>query len=241
MAGSIADNADLYNKTFKYVPPTPPAYLIDSTSYTIHFNTRKFVHIGIDPANKFNVSIHVITSSRYVNITPEFLRSVFSLMGHILSFILDQTAKYKRIVFLETDIFKLSSMVYCGENVLVMESKIQDGCRVLLNRGDLLDLQNLEWPIFETVARKSTIMRPIILKQLKMFVNYSDQKLTTVKSPPRADEMNRFISNLQNQHIISTLPKRDLNFISQLKLYAIPQLTEHLVQRQNGEMIPMVI
>uniref|UniRef100_A0A2S2NMC1 Uncharacterized protein n=1 Tax=Schizaphis graminum TaxID=13262 RepID=A0A2S2NMC1_SCHGA len=240
MAGSIVDNANLYSKTFKYVPPTPPANLIDSTNYTLHFNTRKFIHIGIDPTDNFNVVIHVITASRYVKVTPDFLRSIFSLMGHILSFILDQIVKYKRIVFLETDIFKLSSMVYGGENVLVLESKIQDGCRVLLNRNDLLQLQYLEWPIFETVVRKSTIMRPVILDQFKMFGGYIDQKLAAVKSIPRSnDEMEIFIKNLQNQHIIATLPKDNVSLISQLKVYALTQLTENRMQRQNGKMLPV--
>ena len=51
-------------------------------------------------------------------------------MGNILLFILDRLEKYKRILFSEIDLIKLSSMVYGGENILVIESKSQDGCRV---------------------------------------------------------------------------------------------------------------
>lgn len=81
-------------------------------------------------------------------------------MGNIFSFILDQPQKYKRKLFLETEIVSLPSMVYQGKTMLVNESKTQAGCRVLLNRADLIKLQYLEWCIVETVVRKSTIIRP---------------------------------------------------------------------------------
>ncbi|KAF0740825.1 Uncharacterized protein FWK35_00022204, partial [Aphis craccivora] len=58
----------------------------------------------------------LIDSSNY---TLNFVkRKIFSLMGNILSFILEQPGKYKRTIFIETDKFKLSSMMYTGENVL---------------------------------------------------------------------------------------------------------------------------
>jgi len=65
---------------------------------------------------------------------------LLSLMGNILSFILDLPKKYKRNLFLETEIISLSSMVYQGENMLVIESKTQAGCRVLLNHIHLMKL-----------------------------------------------------------------------------------------------------
>jgi len=97
MAGSIVDNATLYNekkKAFTYVPPSPPVELIESTSYTLDFANRKFVHIGIDPVEKCRVVIRLITS-RHIKIAPDFLRRIFSLMGNILSFILDIPLSYK--------------------------------------------------------------------------------------------------------------------------------------------------
>jgi len=97
-----------------------------------------------------------------VNINPDFLRRILSLMGHILSFILDRLVKYKRITFLETDILKLTSMVYDRENVLVIESKTQEGCRVLLSRADVMELQKLEYCIFDSIAQKSAITHPKI-------------------------------------------------------------------------------
>ncbi|CAI6352332.1 unnamed protein product [Macrosiphum euphorbiae] len=118
MAGSIEENAALNKKkTFTYVPPTPPAELIESTIYTLDFTNRKFVHIGIDPSENFQVAVHLLTSSRHVNIPPDFLRRIFSMMGHILSFILDTPLMYKRFIFLETEIHKISSMVYGKESL----------------------------------------------------------------------------------------------------------------------------
>ena len=238
MAGSIVDNAAIYKKTFTYIPSTPPSELIDSSNYTLNFLKRKFIHIGIDPSDMFRVAVHIITPSRYVNISTEFLKRIFSLMGNILSFILEQPGKYKRIIFLETEYFKLSSMMYSGENTLVIESKIHDGCRILLNHTELIRLQYLEWCIFETIIRKSTIMQPIILNQFEIFTEYLDRELIKVKSPPRTiEEMIIFIKNIRDDHIITNSPKHDINFISQLKMLAFTQLAEHLIQRRDRENI----
>ncbi|KAL4141444.1 hypothetical protein QTP88_004082 [Uroleucon formosanum] len=80
MAGSIVDNAAIYKKSFTYIPPTPPSELIDSTNYTLNFMKRKFIHIGIDPTDMFKVIVHIITPSRYVSMSTEFLQRIFSLM-----------------------------------------------------------------------------------------------------------------------------------------------------------------
>jgi len=172
MIDSITANAAIYKKNFTYIPPTPLSELIDSTNYTLNFVKRKFIHIGIDPTDMFRVAVHIITPSRYVNISTEFLKRIFSLMVNILSFILEKPAKYKRTIFLETENFKLFSMMYSGENSLIIEFKIHDGCRILLNRTELIRFHYLEWCIFETIVRKSTIMHPIILKQFDIFTNY---------------------------------------------------------------------
>ncbi len=60
MAGSIGDMAVVYKKkNFTYVPPTPPAELIDSTSYTLDFVARKFLNVGLDPTDEYNHTIAV--------------------------------------------------------------------------------------------------------------------------------------------------------------------------------------
>ncbi|CAH1738764.1 unnamed protein product [Aphis gossypii] len=154
----------------------------------------------------------------------DFLRRIFSLMGNILSFVLDVPQKYKRNLFLETDNISLSSMVYQGENMLVIESKTVNGCRVLLNRTDLIKLQYLEWSIVETVIRKTNIIRPLVLKQFEIIGNYIDREFTNVQLPPKTiEEMIIFIKNLKAEHIIKNV---DLNFASQLKMFAAPKLAE---------------
>ncbi|KAL4132176.1 hypothetical protein QTP88_009383 [Uroleucon formosanum] len=53
---------------------------MESTSYTIDFTARKFVHIGIDPTDEFQTVIHLITSSRHIKLTTDFLRRIFALI-----------------------------------------------------------------------------------------------------------------------------------------------------------------
>ncbi|KAL4103603.1 hypothetical protein QTP88_018964 [Uroleucon formosanum] len=224
------------NKNYNYVPPTPPAELIDSTSYILDFVARKFIHIGIDSINEFNTMVHIITSSRYVKITPDFLRRIFLLLGNILSFIFYPPEKYMKRLFLETNQFELTSMVYMSENVLVIDCENQIGCRVLLNRTDLIQLQYLEWCIYESVSRKSNITKPAVLKQFDMFLNYIDQEFTKVKSSSRTnEEIVTFIKNVRDESVIA---KNDINFISQLKMYASYQLAKHWAQRWSGGNTP---
>ncbi|KAL4083534.1 hypothetical protein QTP88_028850 [Uroleucon formosanum] len=188
-------------KTFTYVPPTPPAELIESTSYTLDFAARKFVHIGIDPTEKFQVVVHLLTSSRHVKITPDILTRIFSLIGNILSFVLEQPEKYKRTLFLETEFYKLST--------------------------NLIQLHYLEWCIFETVKGKSTITQPAVLKQFDIFLKYIDVEFTKVDSPPKnPEEMVTFIKNVRDDSVISKIAKSDVNPISQIKMYASSQLAE---------------
>ncbi|XP_022163096.1 uncharacterized protein LOC111028673 [Myzus persicae] len=242
MAGSITNNAALYKKNaFTYVPSSPPAELIESTSYTHDFAARKFVHIGIDPSEEFQVVVHFLSPSRHVKITPDFLKRIFSLMGNMLSFVLEQALKYKRTLFLETEHYKISSMVYSRENVLVIESKTHEGCRVLLNRKDLIQLQYLEWCIFETITRKSNITQPAVLKQFDIFLNYIDVEFTKIDSPPKNnEEMVTIIKNVRDGNVISKIAKNDVNLISQLKMYASSQLAEHWAKRWSREMSPEV-
>lgn len=231
MAGSIEDNAALYKKkTFTYVPPSPPADLVETTSYTLDFAVRKFVQVGILPDEKYQVVVNILTSSRYVQITPEFLKKIFSYMGHILSFILDTPQKYKRVIFFEDDLMKLSSMVYSGENVFVIESKTRDGCRVLLNRADLIRLQYLERSIIETILRKEVYSTPLIQNQSEEFATYLYEKCLQMKSPPKnLDEMTIFITNMQDDRPAESCP----NLVSQIQMCAAVQLAESILNRRT--------
>ncbi|XP_050064326.1 uncharacterized protein LOC126553208 [Aphis gossypii] len=232
MAGSIEDNAALYKKkTYTFVPPAPPADLIESTSYTLDLTARKFIHIGIDPSPSFKIVVHILTSSRYVHITPEFLIKIFSYMGHILSFILDTPQKYKRVLFYEDEILKLSSMVYSGENVLVIEAKDREGCRILLNRVDLIRLQYLECSIVETLVRKEVFTVPLVINQYNEIIAYLDKKCAQHKlSSENLDQMVIFIKNIQDDQVVKSVP----NFSNQIQMCATVQLAESLLHQNNS-------
>jgi len=58
MAGSITNMTAVYkNKTFTYVPPAPPAELIDYNNFILDFADRKFLNVGFDSEDKFNIVI----------------------------------------------------------------------------------------------------------------------------------------------------------------------------------------
>jgi len=233
MAGSITDNLTLYKKTFNYVPPTPPAELIEATNFTLDFVNRKFIQIGIDPTYNFKVVLLIITPSRYVRITPDLLKQILDFMGHILSFILDKPQRYRRVTFFETDIFKVSSMVYGSENVLVVESKNTEGCRVLLNRSDLIQLQCLESSIFEAIVRKDIFTSPLVLKQIDEFGAYLEARCSQEKSPPKNfEEMKMYIKNIQLDRadkVVQSIP----NLSRQIQIYAATQLAETWENRKT--------
>jgi len=236
MAGSIHNMAAVYQKKTL-------TQLVDSSNFIINCTAHKFLFIGLDPSDKFNTTIHITTKSRFVSISPDFLKRMFSIMGYVLPFILDQPQKYERIVFLDTDSVTLTSMLYQGKSILVIKSKIQEGCRVYLNRSDLVHLQYLECSIFDTVAQKSHIIRPTVLKLFEMIGDYIDNEFTKVKSPPTdINEMRTFIINLRDDRITDdTMTKHEINLVGRLKMFATRELAEHWEQRWNGEMPPDVI
>ena len=173
MAGSITDNIALYKKkSFVYVPPATSTYLFESTSVTIDFAARKCIHIGLDPTTEdcCEIIMRILTPARYVHISYYTLKRLFALMGNILSFILTVPENYKRTIFYETETEKISSRVYGGENVLVIESKNQEGCRVLLNRLDLIRLRYLEGTIFEIHHRTGSYTHSLFAKQVRAYI-----------------------------------------------------------------------
>ncbi|XP_050064987.1 uncharacterized protein LOC126553916 [Aphis gossypii] len=150
-------------------------------------------------------------------------------MGHILSFISGTPHKYKRVIFYEDAEIKLSSMMYSGENVLVIDTKNRDGCRVLLNRGDLLRLQYLECSIFESIVRKEVFIAPLVIKQYEEIVEYHDKKFSQHKSPPKTvDEMVVFIKNIQDDRVVKSIP----NLSNQIQICAAEQLAESLLHQR---------
>jgi len=215
MAGS---NKELY----KYIAPSPPSQLIDSSVFVIDFTERKFLHVGIDPVNQFNVMSHIITPSRYISIDTDFLRRIFALMGNILSYILDSPQTTKT-VFVDTDKVILTNMIYRGENMLVIESKIQDGCRVLLNGKDLMAIQYLEWSIYEAVVRKTKIIVPLVSKQFKQMSTYLKSCINSGKTKTK-EEVTNFIKSVNEELITNNISKYEHIYVSQIKLFAVEQL-----------------
>jgi len=131
-------------------------------------------------------------------------------------------------------------MVYNGENTLVIETKAQIGCRILLNHSDLLRLQDLEWSIHETVIRKTNIIRPSVIRQFELIGNYIDGAFTKAETPPKTnEEMTIFIKNLKDELIVDT--RGHLSYVSQLKILATTQLADHWAQRWIVKMSPEVI
>jgi len=82
-------------RVYKCIAPAPQAKLIDCTKYTIDFVNLKFLQVGIDPRQEFNVCVRIITPSRFVNISLDFLKRIYSLMGHIHS--ITYTGYYSKI------------------------------------------------------------------------------------------------------------------------------------------------
>ena len=235
MAGPVENMANIWKKKpFKYTPPAPPANLIDCSNLTIDFTARKFLNIGLDPTDEFNTKIHIITASRHVNIPVDFLMRIFRLMGNILSFILDQPEKYNRKLFLETDSISLTSMVYQSENTLVLESKIQDGCRVLLNRSDLLQLQDLESTIYEIIKRKSEIVKPIVLHHIELIATFLQLNVPLQNSTLEImrNQVRKIDNSYIQRHVIDEaiqygISQGDYIYTNQVKLYA----TDSIVQK----------
>lgn len=173
--------------------PLPPRDLIDQAAFTIEFQKRKFLNMGMDPADHFNTTVNIITPSRHVSITPDFLRRIFSLMGHILSYVLDVSPTYKCTTFLENAFTRIATMVYQGENTVFIQDKNQDGCRVILNRTDLISLQNMEWAISELLVRKTQLHYPgMVTEQFNQICNYFK---SNCKGVGNIEEMKTIIKN----------------------------------------------
>ncbi|XP_050064888.1 uncharacterized protein LOC126553818 [Aphis gossypii] len=205
-------------------PPPPPNDLIDTTNFVIDFAARKSINIGLDPWDVFNVSVQIITPSRYVSITSDFLRCIYSLMGYILSIISDPPVKSRERLFLKDEINTLSKTTYRGENMLVIESHLRQGCRVLLNRQNLLRLQDIQWAIDESIARKSNVVRCTVMEQTDLIASYLSMNVYVEKSAC-VEEMIAATRNIHNNlHTMNIIPESQCSFINQIKLFANKQL-----------------
>lgn len=55
-----------------------PSQLIEPTFFVINFVERKFLSIGLDPADNFNVTARIIAPSSFLFIRPKTLERIFT-------------------------------------------------------------------------------------------------------------------------------------------------------------------
>jgi hypothetical protein len=226
-------NPTMFKKqTYKYVAPTPPTELLDSSTFVIDFTNRKFVHVGFDSQNNFDVMIHIITPSRFISINPEFLKRIYDLMGNIFSFILDPPQKSVESIFLDDDVVTLSKTIYRGENYLVFNSRVQEGCRVLLNRTDLFALQNLERVIFENVVRKTTFTKPYMEYQFNQIV-YLLADRDGLDEIANVEDMKNYINSVPEKEIEVFTSQSIPSFVAQFKMFALEQLAMKTLSKRK--------
>lgn len=214
----------------------PPSRLINPTLFIINFAERKFLNIGLDPANNFNVTIHIITPLRHLVISPETLERIFSLMGDILSVLLDSRLKTKPPVFLVDDTMKLSKITCRGENKLAFQS-ISGGNKVLLSREDVIALQHMEWSTFESVLLKTNVIRPVVLRQLEQMTVYLKSNFPQIDT---VEDMISIIGGVSDESLASHIPNEEACFISQLKLYAVKQIVEKWTSATHNDPIKVI-
>lgn len=209
-----------------------PDELIDATVFIINSNERKFLNIGLDPMNNFEVTVQIISGSRHVVFSPDFLRLIFSAMTNILPAILDvPPTKPETNVFVSNETMKLCKIVCRGQNRLSFQSKAGRGRRVLLNPKDVIALQHLEWGTFENIALKSSFIRPIVMEQVGDIVNYLKKTFILVNS---IEDMMLVVESIPINILSSNIPKIRACFTSQLKRFAVRHIAEKWFATQNN-------
>ena len=201
-----------------------PIDLIDCSSFVIDFSGRKSMNIGLDAADVFNVCVQIITPSRHVCITSVFLHRIFSLLPYILSNITNPPVKSRERLFLKDENNTLSRTTYRGESMLVVESHLQQGCRVLLSERDLLRIHEIRWAVSESISRKSNVTRCAVMVQIDQIATHLSTNVYVDKSST-VEEITTATSNIHNNlHTMNIFPNSKNSFINQIKLAANKQL-----------------
>lgn len=114
---NIADSTAI--KKLTYILSTPPVELIDSSNYTLNFAGRKFLNAELNPTDEYTI-VPTTTPSWCVNIiSPNFYNIYICVNWKYTLVHIRSTSKIKRTLILKTPIWKLLSMTYQGENILV--------------------------------------------------------------------------------------------------------------------------
>lgn len=202
----------------------PPNELIDSTNFVIDFAGRKVINIGLDPSNIFNVTVQIITPSRYVCITSDFLHKIISLLPYILSNITGPADKSRERLFLKDENNTLSKTTYRGESMLVIETHLLQECRVLLSGRDLMRLHEIQWAIGESISRKSNVTRCAVMVQLDQIATHLSNNVYVDKSST-VEEISTAASNIYHDlHTLNIFQNSENSFINHIKLAANKQL-----------------
>ncbi|XP_050521862.1 uncharacterized protein LOC126894704 [Daktulosphaira vitifoliae] len=220
-----------------YIAPTSPAEMIDSSSYTIAFSDRKFLQVGLNPKEDFNVTVCIITSSRYLSISAEYLNIIYGMMDVITSFLQSPPVKVRNIVLYQNVDFNITKVLYRDTMHLVLESRMVDGCRVLLNNENINRLMDLQCTIISAISRKIKT-RLLLRHQIDRIIQYADGKWSGPKiQQSNNDEMVNFIRSLNDEEICDTIPKGDSNYISELKNLAYNEIVERWVKSWSEDML----
>ncbi|XP_025407399.1 uncharacterized protein LOC112681349 [Sipha flava] len=259
MVGSMVDYA-VVGKKIKHATPAPNK-LISSSSFVIDFDARKFLNIGLDPADDFNVAVHIITMKHFISVSSELFVRIFPLMNDIISFLSEKPVKCRHAFFMTTACTSISCMVHRGKSVLSIESTVHEGQRVMLDRDDLVVLKRLERSISETIIRNVEVIKPEVIDQFDRLVASIDDRFSRIDlSPPppplsssssssssslpppnNPGAMISFIENLADERVrpISISVRCGIDFTVPLQIYAAEQLAKQwdLLRRRRSSSI----
>lgn len=100
-------------------------------------------------------------------------------------------------------------MVYRDQIMLVIESQIKDGYRILLNREDLQTLQYMQWSIYETIVRKSILIQPTVLQQVDQILTYLEKMYDMDNIAAKPEKLMTFVKNITDDKIIYSTQKNE--------------------------------
>ncbi|XP_015376300.1 PREDICTED: uncharacterized protein LOC107170649 [Diuraphis noxia] len=211
-------------KNIQYATITPPPKeLIDCTNFVIDFAGRKFIHVGLDGSDDLNVMVQIITPSRYVCITSALLHKMFNIIPYILSTISHQNGKQRDRFFLKDEDYSLSRRNYRLECMLVVKSNHRDEL-AMLNRQDLLRIQEIQWAISESISHKFNVVRCSVKDQIDKLATHLSTNVY-VDTSLTVEQMCMATRNIHNNlHVMNIFPNSENSFINQIKLYAEKQL-----------------
>lgn len=232
------DTANSYKKEFQQtiIKQESPSRLMDPTFFTINFFERKFLSIGLDPADNFNVTVRIITPSSYLNITPKTLQRIFTMTNDIPSTLLHARLKTKTSECLVDDTVLLSKITRRGETKLLFQSTFNSD-KVLLIPEDLIALQHMERSTLDNILLKTRVIRPVVLRQLEQIAVYLKSNFS---SSDTIEDKISVIRDVLHELLMSLFPDEKICFVSQLKLFADRQIAEKWVSLLRDQTIKVI-